>query len=63
MRQYLSDLHDTYSQTTRAFKEAYPYCDEKMIEQVDNYSRACAIFLWQKFNTDLRVCTDAINKI
>ncbi len=63
MKEYLSNLHETYKKTIGAFATAYPRCDGKMIANIDNYCRACAIFLWNKLNTDTKTCTKAINEI
>ena len=63
MNEYLRELHELYKNTISAFAGAYPYCNDKLIANIDNYCRACAIFLWNKLNTDVKLCTDAINEI
>lgn len=63
MKEYLRNLHETYKKTIGAFADAYPQCNEKTIVSIDNYCRACAIFLWTKLNSDASKCTKAINEI
>ncbi len=59
----ISELHETYSNSTGAFAKSYLPCNDELISQIDKYCRACAIFLWFKFGTNVDVCVEAINQI
>lgn len=61
--EYLQDLHDTYKQTIDSFTKSYPKADKELIRQIDNYSRACAMYLWNAFDTPVDICVLAINEI
>lgn len=61
--EYLQELHDTYKQTIDSFTQSYPKADKDLIKQIDNYSRACAMYLWNAFDTPVDVCVLAINQI
>lgn len=61
--EYLQELHDTYKQTIDSFTQSYPKADKDLIKQIDNYSRACAMYLWNAFDTPVDICVLAINEI
>ena len=63
MDEYLKELHDTYQSTITAFTGAYPLANNDLIKQIDNYSRACALYLWHVFDTPVDTCVSAINEI
>lgn len=63
MEEYLNELRKTYLISTGEFKSSYGPCDEKMVASIDKYCRACAIFLWHKFDIDIDSCVAAINVI
>ena len=47
----------------QSFEKSYPSTDKNLMKQIDNYSRACALYLWSTLNVELLQCTDAINEI
>ncbi len=63
MNEYCRDLHETYKTTVSAFSNAYPNANNELIRQIDNYSRACALYLWHSFGTPVETCVMAINEI
>ncbi len=63
MGNYFQELHDTYQMAINAFEKSYPLCNEDLMKQIDNYSRACALYLWSTFGTEISRCVDAINSI
>lgn len=63
MNSYCHDLHETYQMTISAFEKSYPLSDIELMKQIDNYSRACALYLWNTFNVDVSECVEAINSI
>lgn len=63
MNNYCQELHDTYQMTIGAFEKSYPLSDKDLMKQIDNYSRACALYLWSAFNVDVTQCVEAINVI
>lgn len=63
MDEYLKELHNTYKSTITAFSVAYPLANNDLIKQIDNYSRACALYLWHVFDTPVDTCVSAINEI
>ncbi len=63
MDKYLKELHETYKSTIKAFSESYSNANKELIKQIDNYSRACAMYLWNVFDTPIGTCVEAINQI
>lgn len=63
MEGYCQELHETYQKTINAFEKAYPLCSIDLMKQIDNYSRACALYLWNSFSEDAQQCVSAINAI
>ena len=63
MNGYCQELHETYQTTISAFEKSYPLTDPDLMRQIDNYSRACALYLWSSFNVDIVQCVEAINAI
>jgi SpoVK/Ycf46/Vps4 family AAA+-type ATPase len=49
--------------TISAFEKSYPQSNKELMKQIDNYSRACALYLWSAFNVGPDLCVDAINVI
>ena len=63
MNGYCQELHETYQTTISAFEKSYPLSDPDLMRQIDNYSRACALYLWSSFNVNTLQCVEAINAI
>ena len=63
MNSYCHDLHETYQMTISAFEKSYPLSDKELMKQIDNYSRARALYLWSTFDVDVSECVGAINSI
>lgn len=63
MSGYCQELHDTYQMSIKAFEKAYPLSNDGLMKLIDNYSRACALYLWSAFGVDASLCVDAINSI
>ena len=52
MNGYCQELHETYQTTINAFEKSYPLASTDLMKQIDNYSRACALYLWSSFKVD-----------
>ena len=63
MNEYCRELHETYKTTISAFSNAYSNSNNELIRQIDNYSRACALYLWHIFDIPVDECVSAINEI
>ena len=63
MSSYSQELHTTYQMTIGAFEKSYPQSNKDLMKQIDNYSRACALFLWSAFDVKIDQCVEAINCI
>ena len=63
MNGYCQELHETYQMTISAFEKSYQSSNKDLMKQIDNYSRACALYLWSTFGVNLELCVDAINAI
>lgn len=63
MNCYCRDLHNTYQMTISAFEKSYPLSNKELMKKIDNYSRACALYLWSTFHVDIAECVEAINSI
>ena len=63
MDEYCTELHKTYQKTIGAFERAYPLADSDLLRQIDNYSQACALYLWSLFDVEPSKCVEAINVI
>ncbi len=63
MSYYSEELHRTYNSTVSLFEKAYPLCTKDLMRQIDTYSRACALYIWNMLNVDISGCTDDINAI
>ncbi len=60
---YCNELHEAYKKSIDAFIKSYPKSNEELILQIDNYSRACAMYFWSLFGVDTNDCVAAINEI
>lgn len=63
MSSYSQELHKTYQMTISAFENSYPQSNKDLMKQIDNYSRACALYLWSSLSVDIDQCVEAINCI
>nr|WP_297704037.1 AAA family ATPase [uncultured Butyrivibrio sp.] len=63
MEEYLNELRETYLSSIGEFAENFTPCDEEMLSRIDKYCRACAIYLWNKFDISIEACVKAINVI
>lgn len=63
MNSYCHELKNTYQISINSFMKAYPDSDSKLMCEIDEYSRQCALFLWHMFDVEVNKCVDAINCI
>ena len=63
MGTYKEELHSNYQKSVQAFIRAYPHISPDIIMLIDNYCRACAMYLWNSFSIDINTCTECINVI
>ena len=63
MNDYCREIHKLYQNTIESFEQVYPKCDKSLVKQIDNYSRACALYLWHLFDVTSKQCVQAINVI
>ncbi len=48
---YCKELHSNYAAVLSGFEKKYPKADKDLLRQIDNYSRACALYLWKTMDT------------
>lgn len=63
MNGYCQELHEAYKTAINAFENSYPLADSELMKQIDNYSRASALYLWSVFGVDVAQCVEAVNAI
>ncbi len=60
---YCNELHEAYKKSIDAFSKSYPNANSALLTQIENYSRACALYLWALFDVNTDDCVKAINEI
>lgn len=60
---YQQELNSAYQKATSAFLASYEYADTKLAKSIDDYMRACALYLWNAYSVSITDCAESINSV
>ncbi len=63
MENYCNELHKAYQMTFGDFEDNYKNVNVDLMKKIDNYSRACALYLWFNAHVEDSVCLEAVGEI
>ena len=63
MSKYTNDLHINYQKAIKVFINNYPEASVSLSNEIDAFSRSCAIMFWKNFDVDVELFKEALNEI
>jgi len=60
---YQQELNLAYQKAMSAFLSSYEYSDLKLAKSIDDYMRACALYLWNAYSVSATDCAESVNSV